>query len=1003
MFWDVIERIQDYFRMTVRPALRSLFSSKSFFISMLLAVFVLQTLLCVICFAGVNNTKNQNALLEACTSYIAGLNVDAREALAEQVKVLMNSAGIFTGALIIWWLCAVTVYYRLATASAERNRYLWGMYMTFGSERRKLRKMLGVDMFLTLFCSTLLGLPTAFFLCRAFSGTFPGYLPTVTLLAVAISFVTVKICIVLEVRSISSKSCSALLSAEDTAGNVTPPRGSGRLTGGFTPARYALTAFLRLRKYYALVALAAAVPCVIWVCCMTASTSETAQLNSDINEFSLTLSSGFDKDQLDDEYVPYLESLTGVRSAQYKDNYLASMLGTHIKLERSSLTSTASAAIFSPTYAIGDIYIVDASDPSFRLSTGYNAQPERGCVSIIYPESYTVFDFSDLFDTTDSTDGDTSGDDSSSSLVINEEYIKLAVSKQNGRITVVSDVNASLRSMAAEEYEFVELRIQSAFPSREETISRYTDISYTKIVHPYFVLNHDDYTAITSLTQRTERISTDDFTLVPAAYSNGSFDIVVNRRLAELPTEGCSISVSGSATLSASVDGKYLSYDSELQTVEETVKNVTQPVEISELYVLSAKYDGGRTVITVAPRVTIGLHMFRYGPVIFGNCLVIGAPDIQSNDCDVTHDIAYYNARNYSRRFSVSYSGLNLGSMTLNYATAHRAVDVGTFVSCDSNLLTNPSNHAAVAQTFAINDFSLAYLDETTAEKYGIDIPELRDGETVILYPEFPNFRYDTGDKIRLAIAQPFSSDEPIIDNVTRLQKQIEVLEYRYSELTVRSVATVTGLSEAVIIVTRDDFTTVTGQSSPYTQIDVLISPRITLEQYANLNNSLKKWIASDPERTEIQLTSSNSFIDITLRRSADYSVWLRLISLLVPFLIFPLWYYPQTMMMARRRQDYVMLDKIGKSRRDIRRIFLFESLLAAGAAVLGIIILCPLGVAIFGFVTKYFELPLSFSLRHFAWGSLGLSALIGCVSGAATIWMGHFAYTSRRTKNVNT
>ena len=122
MFWDVIERIQDYVRMTVRPALRGLFSSKSFFISMLLAVFVLQTLLCVICFAGVNNTKNQNALLETCTSYIAGLNVDAREALAEQVKVLMNSAGIFAGALIICWLCAVTVYYRLATASSERNR-----------------------------------------------------------------------------------------------------------------------------------------------------------------------------------------------------------------------------------------------------------------------------------------------------------------------------------------------------------------------------------------------------------------------------------------------------------------------------------------------------------------------------------------------------------------------------------------------------------------------------------------------------------------------------------------------------------------------------------------------------------------------------------------------------------------------------------------------------------------------------------------------------------------
>lgn len=992
MLWDVIERIQDYFQMTVRPALRSLFSSKSFFVSMLLAVFVLQTLLCVICFAGVNNTRNQNALLEACTSYIAGLNMDAREALAEQVKVLMNSAGIFAGALLIWWLCAVTVYYRLATASAERNRYLWGMYMTFGSERRKLRKMLGVDMFLTLFCSTLLGLPTAFMLCRTFSGTFPDYMPTVTLLAVAISFVTVKLCIVLEVRAISSRSCSEQLSAEDTAGNVISPRSSGRLVGGFTPARYALTAFLRMRKYYALVALAAAVPCVVWICCMTASTSETAQLNSDIREFSLTLSTGFDKDELDDEYIPYLESLTGVHSAQYKDNYLASTLGTHMKLERSDLTSEASAAVFPPTCAIGDIYIVDASDPSFRLSTGYDAQPQRGSVSIVYPEDYTVFDFSDLFDTTDA----------SASLAMNEEYIKLAVSKQNGSITAVTDVNAALRTMAADEYEFVELRIQSAFPSYKEAFRHDTNISYTKITRPYFILDHEDYIAITTRTPRTANITTDEFFIVPAESGNGSFDIIVDRRISELPTEGCSISVQGSATVSASVDGKYTSYDADLQPVTQTVKNVTQHVDFSELYVLSAKYDGEKTVITVAPRVTILLHMFQHGPAMFGNCLVLGAPDIQSNDYEITKDMAYYNARNYSKRFSVSYSELHLGPMTLNYSTAYRAVDVGTFASCDSNLLTDPSKHSAVAQTFAVNDFSFAYLDEATDERYGIDIPELNDGEAVILYPEFPNFRCDIGDELRLAIAQPFASDEPILNAVTRLQRQIEVLEYRYSNLTVRSTATVAGLSEAVVIVTHNDFKAISGQSSPYTQIDVFISPRLTLEQYASLNSSIKKWIGSDPERSEIQLASNNGFIDITLRRSADYSVWLRLISLIVPFLIFPLWYYPQTMMMARRRQDFIMLDKIGKPRRDIRNIFLFESLLAAGAAVLGIIILCPFGMAIFGFVTKYFELPLSFSLLHFSWSSFGLSALIGCVSGAVTVWMGHFAYTSRRTKNVN-
>ena len=70
---------------------------------------------------------------------------------------------------------------------------------------------------------------------------------------------------------------------------------------------------------------------------------------------------------------------------------------------------------------------------------------------------------------------------------------------------------------------------------------------------------------------------------------------------------------------------------------------------------------------------------------------------------------------------------------------------------------------------------------------------------------------------------------------------------------------------------------------------------------------------------------------------------------------------------------------------------------------MLRIIIMCPIGTLIFGFVTQYFELPLSFSIKHFSFGALGLSCLIGGISAMFTVWLGYISFKSERDNNVNT
>lgn len=1011
MFWDVIERIQDYINMSLRPALRSLFSSKSFFVSMLLAVFVLQTLLCVICFAGVNNTQNQSELLEAYSSYIAGLNENARQELAEQVKVLMNSAGIFTGALVIWWLCAVTVYYRIATASAERNRYIWGMYMTFGAARRKLRKMLGVEMFLTLAGGTVLGLPAAYFICRVFTGNAPENIPAVALLAIAVSFITVKVCIIIEARAISSKTCASMLASEDSAGNVISPRGSGMLARGFTPSRYALTAFSRLRRYYAWVALAAAVPCVIWICCMTASISESVAINNDIDEFTLSMSGGFDPDMLEQDYLSDLEQLDGVKAVSAPGDSLASALGTHLLTLSEHITPAASTVLLGTTYAVGDIYIVDASDPSFHLSTGYTATPSVGEVSIIYPNDYNTLNFDEFIDSI-KYEIDESTNQMTGQIETDELYIKFAVSENNGQITVSPDTDKALEVLTQNDYDFIRLRLRIASKSVGEDIGV---SDYLKIDRPYFILNHEDYARVTSLTSGADNVHIDnsDFTLSTSAYTDGSFDIIINRRLDKLPVEGTCITLDdrelaniglsvtgGEATVIAEADGEYDSFDEDHNPIRETHKKVNNTIKFSELYVIGARYSGDTTVITVSPHVAICLHRYASVPVLIANYLLLGMPDIASCDYTIIDTVACYNSLNYSKPFSVTYSELKCESFTINYPSSVCAVDAGTFVVLESDNITDPSNTQQMPAYFALNDFDLAYTD---TEKYGVDAASITEGTAVIIYPSVSALNFTRGNRIRLAVSQDFNTEQIYFDAILRLQKQLEVLDYTYITLYVTDTVTSGDVSRPVILVSSDDYASITGKTSPYTKITISISPAMTLSQYSTLKNQLTYWISRDPERAAIKLSSTNQYIDITLRRSADYSVWLKLISMLTPLLIFPLWYYPQTMMMARRRKDYVVLSKIGKSQREIRLIFLIESALAALSAMLGIIIMCPIGTLIFGFVTQYFELPLSFSIKHFSFGALGLSCLIGGISAMFTVWLGYISFKSERDNNVNT
>jgi ABC-type lipoprotein release transport system permease subunit len=114
----------------------------------------------------------------------------------------------------------------------------------------------------------------------------------------------------------------------------------------------------------------------------------------------------------------------------------------------------------------------------------------------------------------------------------------------------------------------------------------------------------------------------------------------------------------------------------------------------------------------------------------------------------------------------------------------------------------------------------------------------------------------------------------------------------------------------------------------------------------------------------------------------------------MTPLLIPLVWYYPQSMVYARRKSDYDTLLVLGRKRKDIRKVFVYESLLAAVLSVAAAVILCPVGMTIFGFAVIAFELPLEFRFSAFE----ATSMLWGCLATAAcavlTVWLGYFTVT---------
>ena len=120
---------------------------------------------------------------------------------------------------------------------------------------------------------------------------------------------------------------------------------------------------------------------------------------------------------------------------------------------------------------------------------------------------------------------------------------------------------------------------------------------------------------------------------------------------------------------------------------------------------------------------------------------------------------------------------------------------------------------------------------------------------------------------------------------------------------------------------------------------------------------------------------------------------------MMTPLLIPMIWYYPQSMTFARRRNDCRILLDIGRRKRELRIMFLWEALMAAAVAVLGVVVLTPVGILLFDITIDLFEMPLEFNFASFDIVSFVLALGVSAVCAAMTVIVGgESAILSKRT-----
>lgn len=973
MLWEIAEDIKRYFKTTFIPSMKNLFSSARGLVGLFFVMLVIQTLLCVICVTGIENIGAQQTVLEEFKLSVASESSIIAEAsgsfiTSDEFKTALSSTSIFIGALILWGVCALTVYKKITFASADRDKYIWGMLITHGAKKKKIKAMLRCELYLPQLVATAVAYPLSLWLCN-YSLRDLGYAYSHSvwkLLAVLVlSYVCIRLVVEYQCFLIRSMSCTEMLREEDAPKSICYPRKSARLVKGFTPFRYGTSAFFRMRKYYVSLALLAAVPALIWICLNVSATGEDSYLAARINEFAVTLSSGISEKELSEISEEQLGGIDGVSSVEASAYYESSKIYTHLLADKGKFSTVVDSPYYTDIYADNTITLV-RNDRAFKQLTGFNIPSVKdGTAVIVAPSDGAKYNFSE-------------GD-----------RLFLAISKSDGSVRAVTeDTLTMLESDLEGTYEYAELEIADVHYTKSSNLSA---SGFLNVTDTYIVLNTEEYERITSLSVDTyiSYVKTADLSAETSLDSTASFDVTLPlSAFSNLPSEGDCIEIDGSYTLTFSLTG-LPSYDGDIPDVYE---NHMTTGEFDYAYVNSVSVSGDSVTLNVTPHDIIVIERgVGIQPTVV---LAIGTPKLESK-------VNSYFANTYE---NVTLAG---GSVTLtgetaivHTSTAVTAAEVGTHAILSKTSLVSTDGKLFLEELYADNSFDIACGDKTTLTSMGLNTDTVTGSDAVLVLPSdgIHHFAFSVGDKIRLATTLEnvalYNSDSTTEGgSYDTLTEHLKLNSYDYTAVYVTAVIYSDNVDAPVIIVSKDSFCSVINKKNPYINLEIYLDPNIDGEQYTAIRSAVNDWATSRPLKPSV--SSTGEYLDHLLRKNANYSTIIMLISLIVPLIIPFIWYYPLATLFDRRRTELYVLHSMGKKKRTVRACFLFEGAAVTLTAFASVFLLCYPAMFIFKTVCSYFKLPLEFEYSY-----LSLSVLLVAAAASAVCAAVAFALCFATTKH---
>lgn len=344
------EALYNYWYLTALPTLRRMFSKRRRGNTLLLmgTFFLIAAMLSVICLSHHVNLQENERLSEEYTAYITSTAHSAGKEDSEAAKQAYNHIlyskielnSVFVFLMIVWGILAAFSLARVFHATVERDKYVYGLYVTFGSDTRQIRRQIYTEFLIAALIALVIAIPTATVITatvyhhngQRFSAGLSPYLQ-ILLWLFAVSLIGAGYL----ARQITRSTCVELMTARDCSDYTVSPRASRPLGRHIRNGamRYARLALQRMRRYYIPLVLTVSVVAAVFFGSMNLALGGEREAAESILEYTIEFSGGLSSDQLASGYLTHLMNVDDVQSVDAIANGSAELLGTHLMAEKS--------------------------------------------------------------------------------------------------------------------------------------------------------------------------------------------------------------------------------------------------------------------------------------------------------------------------------------------------------------------------------------------------------------------------------------------------------------------------------------------------------------------------------------------------------------------------------------------------------------------------------------------------------------------------------------------